>query len=154
MKKSKNNLDEMQEQKLLHIEHTGYWIGFWGLFAAVYFQIAIGNAGIECLGGEIAVLGVMSLYLLAGCLKNGIWDRKLQPNLKTNLIVSLVTGLAAGVFWFVVSYRNYHALAGSIATFSVMFVFVGGAVLALLSLFTGIYKRRKCQLDQQAEDEE
>lgn len=152
MKKNKNNLDEMQEQKLLHIEHTGYWIGFWGLLAAVYIQIAMGNGGFQRLGGEIIVLGIMSVYLLAGCLKNGIWDRSLKPNLKTNLTVSLITGLAAGGFWGVLSYRNYHALAGSIATFVIIFIFGGGSALALLSLFTAIYKKRAKKLEQADEE--
>ena len=31
----KNNLDEMQEQKLLHIEHNGCWLAFWALLAAM-----------------------------------------------------------------------------------------------------------------------
>lgn len=29
MKRLKNNLDEMQEQKLLKIEHNGMWFAFW-----------------------------------------------------------------------------------------------------------------------------
>lgn len=28
MKKMKNKLDEMQEQKLLHIEHNGCWLQY------------------------------------------------------------------------------------------------------------------------------
>ena len=35
MKKTESNLDEMQEQKMLKIEHNGYWLGFWGLLAAI-----------------------------------------------------------------------------------------------------------------------
>ena len=27
----KSNLDEMQEQELLKIEHNGCWLAFWGL---------------------------------------------------------------------------------------------------------------------------
>lgn len=34
MKKPKNNLDEMQEQKLLHIEQRSFWLAFWMLVAA------------------------------------------------------------------------------------------------------------------------
>lgn len=31
MKKMTNKLDEMQEQKLLHIERNGCWFAFWAL---------------------------------------------------------------------------------------------------------------------------
>ena len=31
----KNNLDEMQEQELLKIEHNGCWLAFWGLLAVM-----------------------------------------------------------------------------------------------------------------------
>ena len=32
-KKMKNKLDEMQELKMLKIEHNGCWFAFWGLLA-------------------------------------------------------------------------------------------------------------------------
>ena len=35
MKKRENRLDEMQEQKMIHIEHNGFWIGYIGLAIAV-----------------------------------------------------------------------------------------------------------------------
>ena len=35
MKKTESNLDEMQEQKMLKIEHNGYWLGFCGLLVAI-----------------------------------------------------------------------------------------------------------------------
>ena len=38
----KSNLDEMQEQKLLKIEHNGFWFAFFGLFAAIMIQLALG----------------------------------------------------------------------------------------------------------------
>ena len=39
MKKRKNRLDEMQEQKLLKIEHNACWLAFWGLLAVMFGQI-------------------------------------------------------------------------------------------------------------------
>lgn len=35
---SKNNLDEMQEQKLLHIESSSFWILYAMLLAAILIQ--------------------------------------------------------------------------------------------------------------------
>lgn len=150
----KTNLDEMQEQKLLKIEHIGFWLGFWGLAIVIYIQIAMGNSGFAYIGGESIILIMMSLYMAVDCIRNGIWDRKLKPNLKSNLIVSLIAGLVVGGFWFVVSYRNYRMLAGSIATFVVMFVSVSILVLTALTIASAIYKHKKHQLDRQADQEE
>ena len=35
----KNRLDEMQEQKLLKIEHNGCWLAFYGLAAVIMIQL-------------------------------------------------------------------------------------------------------------------
>lgn len=154
MKKSKTMLDEMQEQKLLKIEHRGCWIGFVGLVAAIYVQTAMGYNGFEQIGGEAIVLLVMAVYILGDSIRNGIWDRKLKPNLKTNLGLSLTTGAAVGVFWFVVSYVRYHSLSGSLATFIMMFFFTAVMTLAVLTLSAGIFKHRKQKLDRRADEEE
>ena len=45
MKKKKNNLDEMQEQKLLKIEHNGCWLAFWGLFIVLIAQFIFYGPG-------------------------------------------------------------------------------------------------------------
>lgn len=154
MKKRNNHLDEMQEKKMLQIEHNSFWMCFWGLFAAIYIQIALGNGDIRCIGGEAVVLTVVALYLLVDCIRNGIWDRKLQPNRKTNMVLSLVTGLAIGGFWFVLSYHRYHKLIGSLATFVIVAVSMGALVMLCLSLTEAIYRKRKKQLDEQADREE
>ena len=36
-----NNLDEMQELKLLKLESRGFWLGFIGLFLSIVVQIVI-----------------------------------------------------------------------------------------------------------------
>ena len=153
MKKHKNNLDEMQNLKLLQIEHTSCWLAFWGLLAAIYVQMALGCGDFKSIGGESILLVVLSVYLVGGCLKNGIWDRHLEPNPKTNLIISLAASLAAGVYWFFVSYRNYHNFWGSAATF--VFVFFSAGVLAFfaLSVLSSICKKRAKQLDENSEEE-
>ena len=88
--KGNNRLDEMQEQKLLKIEHVGVWIAFWGLFAAIVIQMITGGAGaLLQIAGEITVFMLLAFYLLVACIKNGIWDRKLVPSLKTHLLISL-----------------------------------------------------------------
>lgn len=154
MKKCKSNLDEMQEQKMLKIEHNACWLGFFGLVAVIYLQIAIGNGGIEAIGGEAAVVLLMGICIMVGCVRNGIWDRNLKPNVKTNLIASLVAGLVFGGFWGIVSYVRYHALAGSVAAFAFCFGLVAVLVFVLLSGLSAIYKRRAKRMEEKTDEEE
>lgn len=153
MKKHKNNLDEMQNLKLLQIEHTSCWLAFWGLLAAIYLQMALGCGDFKSIGGESILLLVLSVYLVGGCLKNGIWDRHLEPNPKTNFIISLTAGLAFGLYWFFVSYRNYHKLFGSAATFVFCFISVAVVTFFILSVLSTICKKRAKQLDENSEEE-
>lgn len=141
-----NNLDEMQEQKLLKIEHNGFWIAFWGLAAAVVLQALVGGYP-DHIMGEVAVLLIISLYMLFGCLKNGIWDRRLKPNLKTNLLLSLAAGLFIGIFfwlrlgkWLV---NPLHLLTAS----AIAGIFTFFLTLGALTLCSAIYKKRRSRLD-------
>ena len=146
--KGKNRLDEMQEQKLLKIEHVGVWIAFWGLFAVIVIQMITGGAGaLLQIAGEITVFMLLAFYLLVACIKNGIWDRKLVPSLKTHLLISLAGGLATGVINFAASYHNYGKLYGSIATgiFTMVFTFV--LTLLVLSFAASLYRRRAAALE-------
>lgn len=152
--KNKSNLDEMQELKLLKIEHRGCWLAFWGLVAAIMIQrIQDGGSGEKSLG-ETCVLLVLSVYLLGACYKNGIWDRKLKPNGKTNFLLSLIAGAVCGLVWFVISYRNYHALLGSIATFVFMLIVTTTFIFLLLTASAQMFVKRKQKLDRQVDQEE
>lgn len=151
MKKRESNLDEMQELKLLQIEHTGFWMLFWGLAAVIYIQSAMGHNDFRTIGPEALLLIGISIYELVRCIQNGIWDRKLKPDGKTNLMVSLAAGVAVGLFWGIKSYVSYHKLAGSLATFLFMSLLMTGMVLVLLLLSSDLYKKRKQQMDE-AED--
>lgn len=145
--KKKNNLDEMQEQKLLKIEHTCCWIAFWGLVASILIQILCNHGQIQYMAGELAVLFVLGSYMSAACIKNGIWDRVLKPTWKTNLTLSLVTGTVMGLVWFINSYYRYHKLLGSLATFAFMFGFTSLLCYAALSVYTQLYKKRRAELE-------
>ena len=108
--KRRNNLDEMQEQKLLHIESRGYWLAFWGLAAALIIQLAIygPDADYKVMLPEWIVFMGICLYMVIGCIKAGIWDRALKPSFKDNILMSVLAGLLMGVVQFIISYRNYH----------------------------------------------
>ena len=147
----KNNLDERQELKLLKIEHNGCWIAFWGLLIAMLIQI-LGNGGIKNLIGEWIVFMCLAIYLMIGCMKNGIWDRKLKPDFKTNVMISSIAASVMGIIWFFISYRNYHKLIGSIATGVFMFLAIGILCIAAFMVSSKIYKSRVQKLEEIEED--
>lgn len=80
MKKRKNNLDERQEQALLHIESQGFWLAWSGLLLAMLAQLALRRADLWGLLPEWAIFMAMNLYMLVQCLRHNIWDRRLEPN--------------------------------------------------------------------------
>ena len=92
--KRKNNLDEMQEQKLKQIEHTGFWLFFWGLFAAM-----LGSMSKDFIN-LIKALGT-AIFWLSGIM----WDvNTMSPAIRHVMYFNPVTYLATG-------YRNcfiYH----------------------------------------------
>ncbi len=156
MKKSnvKNNLDEMQEQKLLKIEHNGCWFAFWGLFISMIVQNTIfGNQGPYVLGEWILFM-CLSIYLAVACIKNGIWDRRLKAEPVTNLLMSLVGGVVMAVIMFIQVYNRSGMIGGSVCAA----IFAGGFVFALcflaLTFFTGMYHKRVAKMEAEESEEE
>ncbi len=154
MIKKKNNLDEMQEQKLLKIEHYGFWFVYWGLLVAILLQVTLA-ADVKNLfhniAGEWLVFMFVSVYMLIACLINGIWDRKLKPNLKTNIILSLLSGTLCGVIFSVSSYYKYGKLAGAAATGIFMFAQIFVLSICALTFCVFIYKKRLRKLETEGE---
>ncbi len=153
--KQKNKLDEMQEQKLLKIEHNGVWIAFWGLLLMIIIQtIAGGENALQYMAGEFIIFMALAIYLLAACLKNGIWDRRLAPNLRTNTIISLITSLVCGLTIFAVSYFSYHNFMVSVASgfFAMMFTLV--LTLLALSVTAAMYKMRVAKLENTIDEKD
>ena len=154
MKKINSNLDERQEMNLLKIEHNGCRMAFWGLLAAILFQEFLGINSMSSIAGELIVFMCLAIYLMVSCMKNGIWDRKLKPTLKTNAIVSGAAGTVMGIIWFVIFYRNYHNFIGSIMTGIFMFLSTGILCLIMLSLSAALYKKRIRKLKETEDDSE
>ena len=156
MKEKKSNLDERQEQALLKIEHNGCWLAFWGLLIAMAVQLVINRFGdFKILAGEWFVFMAMCLYISWDCMRNGIWDRKLKPNAKTNLLASLLAGVAFGMLMFISILKNFPdkpvgAAAGGVFSASVIF----GICFATLSISAKCYRKRQEQLEKEEEEDE
>ena len=143
----KSNLDEMQEQALLKIEHNGCWLAFWGLLAAMALQMVMRVPGRQMLG-EWIVFMALSLYIVIACLRKGIWDRHLKANWKTNLIVSLLAAVATGIFVilsnpYLSEPLDYVLVAGLTGGFTFVLCF------ASLSVCTKLYRNRRNKLDKE-----
>ena len=144
-KKSKNMLDEMQDNKLLKIEEFGFWLVFWILVAAILLQELV---------GEIVALLAASVYIVVSSLKNGLWTRKYTPTLKTTVITSLIPSF---IFGAINAIRAFVILKKPIefhSTIQIAAMCIGVYVLCfvLLAVFCLIYKKRREKLDD-IEDE-
>ena len=155
MRKNKGKLDEMQEKKLLKIEHNALTLTGIGLIAAIFIQQAIWTTDTRTVIGECAVLLVVSLYLLIACIRNGIWDRSAKkPSMKKNTVVSLAVSMAFAAFWAIVSYIRYHAWQGSLATFVVIFLMMFVLLMVVFAISSIAYNRRRHKLEQLADQDE
>lgn len=99
--------------------------------------------------GEWIIFMVLCVYALVSCLRHGLWDRNLKPNLKTNLLVSILPGLAVGVFDILLFRANEtepldYLLIGAIPAL-ITFVLCFGA----LTVCSALYKKRRRKLDQE-----
>ncbi len=155
MKERKSNLDERQEQALLKIEHNGCWLAFWGLLIAMAAQVLIYGYDWKLIAGEWIVFLVLCLYICSSCMKEGIWDRRLKPDAKTNLIISLISGLAFGALMFFSIWKNFPdkpvgAAAGALFSGGMIFAICFGA----LSISAKQMKKRQEKLEREEESGE
>ena len=152
MKKNcENHLDEMQEQKLLHLEHNMAWIAFWGLLGAILIQLVLKPRDLSGILGEWFVFIALCVYLIAGCLKNGIWDRRLTPDPKTNLLGSLFAGALTGGVFGLIAYRNTGLLSRALVWFGGAGAGMTVLCWLLLTVTAKLYKKRVTQLEDIAE---
>lgn len=143
----KTNLDEMQEQELLKIEHNGCWLAYWGLLAMIAVQMLMGAPGSQVLG-EWIVLMVFCFYIAVACLRKGIWGRRLKAGWKTNLVGSLIAAVVTGILVtlsnpYLSEPLDYVLVAGLTGGFTFVLCFTA------LSVCTKLYHNRRNKLDKE-----
>lgn len=154
IKKWKSRLDEMQEQKLLKRESLGCYIGFWGLLVVIFVQMFLYGRDFKMIAGEWTVFMCMAIYMTVVGFKDGIWSKSFAPTTKTNLAFSIAAGGVCGVLFGILSYHEYHALIGSIATGIFMFGLIFSTCFAALSFLVVLYKKRISHLENEEAKEE
>ncbi|MCR4725199.1 MAG: hypothetical protein K5772_07170 [Clostridia bacterium] len=152
-KKKENNLDERQEQIMLNIEHVGCWIAYWGLLISILVQEIVYRGDFRYVLGEWIVFLVLCVYVLAGCIRNGLWDRHIKPTMKNNVIASLIAAGVIFLFTFVMIIRNFPdkpvgAAAAGLGSAAAVFV------LCLIALSAAKRATEKKQEELEKEDPE
>lgn len=146
----------MQELQLLKVESHGFWLGFFGLFLSILIQIFFyGPEGVTAIfAGEFIILLCMGIYLIAGCLRYGIWDRHLKATPAVNIGFSLLAAAIAALFNAVLSYRNYRSMSGAFAVFIIYFLMLSVVLSFILCICSALYHRRRKQLEEEDPDKE
>ena len=150
-KRHKSNLDERQEQRLLRIERNGCWLAFWGLLVAMGVQMVMSKGeDVGRVAGEWIVFMVLACYMVWACMKEGIWDRRMKPDWKTNLIASLLAGVAMAVFFYLITdWEVEQKVWTAIVSFFINFF----SCYILLMISALVYKKRVEKLELEGDEE-
>ena len=128
MKKWKNRLDEMQEQKMLRIEHNGCWLAFWGLVIALFAQlIYYGPDCADKIIGEFVMFMCLAIYIAAG--------------------------VVGGIVRFLILFRAYQSVeaCGAAGVITGINIFIICFVVLSISLL--VYKWRENHAERDEPDE-
>ena len=149
----RSNLDEMQEQEMLKIERGGCWLAFWGLLDAMAVEtILFGTADYKTIAGEWIVFMVLALYMAAACVRKGIWDRRLKMSTQSNLVISLIAGLAVGAFNALVLFKNYRMPVGTLAGALIAAVITFALCFIVLTIAMGQTRKRQEEMEKEPAD--
>ena len=143
--KTRSVLDERELQEMYRIEHRGLWAMYALLCATVVAQLLFG-ADFAQMGGELFVIGAVSVGLIIAYARRGIWDTDARPSTRGNAVYSALS--AAGVGVIVLGRRRNAAIA--LAAGAVMFALC----LLLLTLLMRYVQRRQEAQSRALEDDE
>lgn len=150
----KNNLDERQDQKLLHIEKNCFWLLDFLLAAVIIIELLMGQKKSE-MAGELFCLLTANIVMVISCIRNGIWDRHMKMDAKTNLRVSAVAAAAVmviNVLFLLTGTYEYHSPGQVAAILIFPGVITYFATLALVAACGALTMRRARHLEEQEEE--
>lgn len=152
-KNKKNQLDEMQEQKLLHIEKNGCWFAYWALLVSMVVQVIVFKEDFAShVVGEWIVFMCLCVYIGGACIKAGIWDRRLKADTNTNAAVSAVAGVATAIITGVISYLNFGMIGGAIVVGVINFAFITVICFITLTIVMRGYKKRLEKMEEEPQE--
>ena len=153
-KNCRSKLDEMQEQSLRKLESLGFWLTWGALLLSIMVQMLVykEDAG-KYLKGEWIVFMASNLYMVIGCVRLGIWSRRGVPSFKSILLISLLAGLATGIFVAVYNYLSYGDVFTALITVAIAGFTTFVLCLLALSLSLSAYKKRRQELDGKGDEQ-
>ena len=149
----KNQLDEMQERTMLTIESRGFWL-VWSLLLVVLLGEGLLGFTMREMAGTWAVFMIGCVYIVAACLRAGLWSRRIKNNTGTNVLFSLAGAAVVGVFVFVRMSAFDMPLAIHLACAAIAAGFTFALALAALLLCGAAYNKRHEELEKEADKEE
>ena len=142
--KTRSVLDERELQEMYRIEHRGLWAMYALLCATVVAQLLFG-ADFAQMGGELFVIGVVSVGLIIAYARRGIWDAHARPSTRGNAVYSVISAIGVGVIVLGRRRNAAIALAAGVAMFALC--------LVLLTLLMRYVQRRQEAQSRALEDE-
>ena len=149
----KNQLDEMQERTMLTIESRGFWL-VWSLLLVVLLGEGLLGFTMREMAGTWVVFMIGCVYIVAACLRAGLWSRRIKNNTGTNVLFSLAGAAVVGVFVFVRMSAFDMPLAIHLAGAAIGAGFTFVLALAALLLCGAAYNKRHEELEKEADKEE
>ena len=146
--KTRSVLDERELQEMHRIEHRGLWAMYALLCATVVAQLLFG-ADFAQMGGELFVIGVVSVGLIIAYARRGIWDAHARPSTRGNAVYSVISAIGVGVIVLGRRRNAAIALAAGVAMFALCLV-----LLTLLMRY--VQHRQEAQshvLENETDDE-
>ena len=143
--KTRPALDERELQEMYRIEHRGLWAMYTLLCATVVVQLLFG-ADLAQMGGELFVIGAVSVGLIIAYARRGIWDTDARPSTRGNAVYSALSAAGVGVIVLGRRANPWIELAAGAAMFALCFV--------LLTLLMRYVQRRQEAQSRALEDDE
>ena len=152
MKLPKSKLDEMQEQKVRKIESIGFYIAVAILMFSTLVQMLFYTDSSQYFVEYWSIMA-LTVYMIIGTLKIGVWDRYSRASNKNIFCLSLASGTAVSIFICISA-----MLYGPIYSVIVDCLIFGGStfiicILGMLILRI-LYRKRRQKLDSGAEYQE
>ena len=156
MKKWKQTLDERQEREMYSVYKQAYWVLFFGLLAQILIATLLQLDGMITNLVSFVILVAGAAVLTTGSAKRGIWADCFKPSAKTNLLISIGTGVFVFLFWGILNplVRDGAVVLSSFDTIlgAVTAVIAFVITLVFSNVLMRVTKKRASKLEADYED--
>ena len=142
-------MDEMQKEKMLKINSGGMKLCALGLLAVILIQWFM-NRDFSCVMGELAVYGLLAMYIVVSYMYEGLWGDRVRPSWRGNLLISMIVPLAIGA---VLMLKKAASSEFSLSLPAILLRMAIGFIVCFVALtvLLFIYQKRRQALDDEKE---